>query len=78
MSLRKAINAMCKDCIYDPIGGTGTWRKQVLECTSYKCALHPYRPTPYQTIPKGEIVESSTRIEPICAYPEPVQLKEAS
>lgn len=78
MSLRKAVNAMCKDCIYDPIGGTGTWRMQVFKCTSKNCALYPHRPTPSQTITKVEIVESSSINEPICTIPEPIQLKEAS
>lgn len=78
MSLRKAINAKCKECIYDPIGGTGTWKKQVFECKSKSCPLWPYRPTPRVTLSQGEIVESSARIGPICGYPEPIQLKEAS
>jgi hypothetical protein len=29
MSMRKAINDKCKDCIYDPYGGGGNWRQQV-------------------------------------------------
>jgi hypothetical protein len=78
MSLRKAINAKCKECIYDPLGGTGTWKKQVVECTSKSCPLWPYRPTPRVTPSKGEIVESSARIQPICTHSQPVQLKEAS
>jgi hypothetical protein len=41
MSLRKAINAKCKECIYDPIGGNGTWRQQVEQCTSFNCPLYP-------------------------------------
>lgn len=44
MSLRAAINAKCKECIYDPLSGGGTWRQQVEACTSYKCPLFPVRP----------------------------------
>ena len=44
MSLRAAINAKCKECIYDPIAGRGTWRQQVEACTSYRCPLYPVRP----------------------------------
>ena len=51
MSLRKAINAKCKGCIYDSYS-PGTWRKQAAECTSYKCALYPFRPTPIGTSSK--------------------------
>ena len=43
MSLRKAINEKCRECIYDP-NADGAWRMQVSECTSYDCPLYPYRP----------------------------------
>jgi len=42
-SSRKAINAKCKDCIYDPVDG-GTWRQQVEACTSPDCPLFQLRP----------------------------------
>jgi len=44
MSLRKAINDKCRDCIYDPESGLGTWRQQVEACGVTTCPLHPYRP----------------------------------
>ena len=44
MSFRDAINAKCKECIYDPIGGSGTWRAQTEACTSRDCPLFPVRP----------------------------------
>lgn len=43
-SLRAAIDAKCKSCIYDPFGGRGTWREQVQACPSANCPLHPVRP----------------------------------
>jgi len=43
-SMRAAINAMCKACVYDPFGGTGTWRQQVEACTAPACPLYPLRP----------------------------------
>lgn len=43
MSLRAAINAKCRECIYDPIGGKGNWRQQVEACTSPKCPLYAVR-----------------------------------
>jgi len=46
MGMRYAINLKCKQCIYDPKGGTGTWRQQVAECTARNCPLFPYRPLP--------------------------------
>lgn len=44
MSMRAAINAKCKDCIYDPNCGGGTWRQQTEACTIKSCGLWPYRP----------------------------------
>lgn len=43
-SMRKAINNMCKACLYDSIGGNGTWRQQIDKCTSLDCPLFPLRP----------------------------------
>lgn len=43
-SMRAAINAMCKECIYDQIGGNGTWRQQVEACPAHSCPLYDYRP----------------------------------
>ena len=42
--LRTAINEKCKECIYDPDRGIGTWRQQVTACTSRSCPLYPVRP----------------------------------
>lgn len=42
-SLRAAIDAKCKSCIYDP-GARGNWREQVQGCSSANCPLHPLRP----------------------------------
>ena len=43
-SLRKGINDKCKECIYDPGNGNGSWREQVAGCTASNCPLHPLRP----------------------------------
>lgn len=45
-SLRAAIEAKCKDCIFDPLGGNGKWREQVARCSSGNCPLHAVRPLP--------------------------------
>lgn len=42
-SLRKRIDLMCKDCIYDEMG-VGTWRQQVTACTATECPLWEIRP----------------------------------
>jgi hypothetical protein len=44
LSLRDAIDAFCKDCIYDPGNGNGGWREQVDGCSSTNCPLHAVRP----------------------------------
>ena len=46
MSLRKAINEKCFDCIYDDKSGLGTKRQQVALCTSVDCPLFNVRPNP--------------------------------
>lgn len=48
-SLRAAIDAMCKHCIYDPGSGNGGWREQVANCSSSNCPLHLVRPLPVKT-----------------------------
>jgi hypothetical protein len=52
MSLRAAINAKCKDCIYDPLSGLGNWRQQVTGCTAKTCPLWPVRPLSSTASPK--------------------------
>ncbi len=42
-SLRGAINAMCRSCIYDRLAA-GNWRQQVTNCACPACALYPVRP----------------------------------
>lgn len=46
LSLRGAINAMCRSCLYDPGNGNGGWREQVEGCSSSNCPLHSVRPLP--------------------------------
>ena len=42
---KAAIEAMCCTCIYDPDAlGSGSWRKQVQDCTTHDCPLYNYRP----------------------------------
>jgi hypothetical protein len=54
LSLRAAINAMCKGCLYDPGNGNGAWREQVQACTSSNCALHAVRPLPVKATKRAE------------------------
>jgi hypothetical protein len=51
LSLREAINAKCKECIYDPKAEAGTWRQQVEACTSKTCPLFEVRPTSIKSEP---------------------------
>ena len=50
MSLRKAINAKCRDCIFDDLAA-GTWLQQVTLCSSPKCQLYGVRPKSTRPIP---------------------------
>ena len=56
MSLRKAINQMCKSCIYDPLSA-GTWRQQVFLCSVKSCPLWEVRAKPTRTIPMAIIAQ---------------------
>jgi len=40
---RARINANCCECTYDEFE-SGTWRKQVENCTVMQCQLYPVRP----------------------------------
>ena len=42
----KAIEKKCKECVYDPIGGNGSWREQVKNCQGMACPLYAVRPLP--------------------------------
>lgn len=42
-SLRSAINAQCRQCVYDP-HEPGTWIDQVARCCGYSCPLYLVRP----------------------------------
>ena len=43
-TMRQAINAMCKQCTYDPESGLGTWRQQTEACRIESCPLWMLRP----------------------------------
>lgn len=45
LSMRSAIDGMCKNCLYDKLQ-PGTWRQQIEACTSTQCPLYNLRPTP--------------------------------
>jgi len=50
MSLRAAINAMCKSCAYDPLD-YGTCAQQIACCTNRTCELYSKRPITSKAIP---------------------------
>ena len=54
LSLRAAVNAMCKHCLYDPGSGNGGWLEQVQACSSGNCPLHPVRPLPVKAGKSGK------------------------
>ena len=42
-TLKQAVKANCKDCIYDP-GAGGNFLEQIEACTITSCHLHEHRP----------------------------------
>ena len=63
MSLRKAINQNCKDCVYDEIA-TGTWRQQASLCSVKSCALYDVRPKPTHPIPESVLSYYGVKMPP--------------
>lgn len=63
-SPKQAINAKCKECIYDEHNG-GTWREQTENCAVKTCSLYEHRPLTLATKRKisEERFESMTEIE---------------
>lgn len=53
-SFRNAINAKCKDCVYDKTE-RGTWREQVADCGVPTCPLYAVRPVPRDCMSGGVI-----------------------
>ena len=68
-SLRSAVNAKCKECLYDPIGGGGKWREQVAACTSGGCPLFELRPKPKAPVKKREFVHERGQVG-VCSDPQ--------
>ena len=62
-SLRRAIDAKCRDCIYDPSNG-GTCREQVGACTSVSCPLWPVRTLPTYPLPQWLTARDPARLPP--------------
>jgi len=60
-SMRKAINAKCHDCIYDPQSGLGNWRQQVQACTCKSCPLWDYRPVSHPEQRQGRGSKGDTQ-----------------
>ena len=50
MTRQNAIEAKCKECIYDPLDD-GTWRQQVEGCDLVDCSLWGYRPKSRSKMP---------------------------
>ena len=61
-SLRSAIDAMCKSCIYDPLSGLGTWREQVSKCSCRLCPLYDVRPAPRYRAAIGGVDADGTSV----------------
>ena len=62
MSLRKSINAFCKECIHDP-GQPGSWLLQVTECQSRDCPLYGVRPLS-KSVVKTPLLERMGLVDP--------------
>ena len=68
MTRQQAIDAKCKDCIYDP-EDVGTWRQQVERCELADCSLWQYRPKSRSKMP--DITHSA----PVQPHYEPISVQ---
>ena len=59
MGMRQAINAKCKECIFDS-RASGKWRQQTEACRIESCPLHPYRPLATGRAKAVKAVKSAT------------------
>ena len=64
MSLRNAINQMCKSCIYDP-EVEGGWIQQVSLCNLSACPLWEHRPKPRTSSQSPKMTASQCHFEVI-------------
>lgn len=62
MSLRNAINAKCRDCIYDPKSGLGGVRQQINACTCTQCPLYEVRLKNEPKRPLSQILEDNAAL----------------
>ncbi len=62
MSLRKAVNAKCRECTYDPLD-VGTAAQQIAVCTDSDCPLHPVRPITTKRLPVSLL--EAYRVDPL-------------
>lgn len=53
-SLRAAIDAKCKGCVFDA-QARGKWREQVADCQGFTCPLYDVRPVPRECLVRGTI-----------------------
>ena len=65
MSLRKAINAKCRECIFDPLD-VGTARQQIACCVQSDCPLHSVRPVNTKTIPQRLLASWGVSAAQLC------------
>jgi len=67
-SLRNAVDAKCRDCIYDEKSGLGTWREQIARCTCVDCPLWPIRPGPKTGPYRRNVIDEIIAHDPISAH----------
>ena len=62
MSLRKAVNAKCRQCTYDPFD-VGTAAQQIAVCIDSDCPLHSVRPITTKRLPISLL--EAYRVDPL-------------
>ena len=71
ISLRKAINTKCRECIHDPLD-RGSAAQQIACCTIHDCPLHSARPITAKVIPLRLLDQWGISINSLCNRARPL------
>ena len=71
MSLRKAVNAKCRECTHDPLD-KGSAAQQIACCTISDCPLHSVRPVTAKVIPQRLLDYWGISIDSLCERAKPL------
>lgn len=70
-SMRKAVNAKCRECTYDQ-NDRGSAAQQIAVCIATDCPLHPIRPVTCSVIPQKLLDHWGIQKAQLCERAQPL------